>query len=266
MISAVGHETDWTLIDLVADARAPTPTKAAEWAVPKYADLVEQQAKLADRLRISVLRVVDSCRTHLKAAARGLPRLHDLIALPRQRFDAVERRLTAALVANTNAHGKRLARVAPRLQPRLIAIRIERSSQRLQQMEQRARAGLARITGQRRNRFERAGGRLSPELVRGRLVRARDALQARAGMLSSLSYQSVLARGFALVRDVSGATVRSVAQATAAGRLNVQVADGAFEVDVAAVPSASASASEVGKPPRTSVKPKFGPGGQGSLF
>ena len=110
LISAVGHETDWTLIDLAADARAPTPTKAAEWAVPKHSELIEQTGKLALRLGTAVRRAIDGMRTHLRAAARGLPRRSDLLALPRQRFDAVDRRLGRALLANTRAHGTRLAR------------------------------------------------------------------------------------------------------------------------------------------------------------
>src|SRR5690606_32260651 len=84
LISAVGHETDWTLIDLAADARAPTPTKAAEWAVPKHSDLVETTATLALRLVSGMRRVIEGARTHLKAAARGLPRRDELLALPRQ--------------------------------------------------------------------------------------------------------------------------------------------------------------------------------------
>ena len=105
LISAVGHETDWTLIDLVADARAPTPTKAAEWAVPKYGELTEQTGKFGVRLKTAAHRALDGMRTHLRAAARGLPRRQDLVALPRQRFDAIERRLGRALLANARAHG-----------------------------------------------------------------------------------------------------------------------------------------------------------------
>src|SRR5690606_9888832 len=97
LIAAVGHETDWTLIDLAADARAPTPTKAAEWAVPKHSDLVEANTTLGLRLMRSMRRVLEAARAHLKAAARGLPRREDLLALPRQRFDAVEHRLARAL-------------------------------------------------------------------------------------------------------------------------------------------------------------------------
>ncbi|MBS0251063.1 MAG: exodeoxyribonuclease VII large subunit, partial [Proteobacteria bacterium] len=75
LISAVGHETDWTLIDLVADARAPTPTKAAEWAVPKYSELIQNVEKLMLRKRTAVRRAIESARTHLRASARGLPKL-----------------------------------------------------------------------------------------------------------------------------------------------------------------------------------------------
>ena len=82
VISAVGHETDWTLIDLVADARAPTPTKAAEWAVPKFAELAESTDKFGLRLTSAARRSLQSARTDLKAAARGLPRLQDIVATP----------------------------------------------------------------------------------------------------------------------------------------------------------------------------------------
>ncbi len=82
LISAVGHETDWTLIDLVADARAPTPTKAAEWAVPKYSELMSDVADRSQRLRVACRRMLEAARTHLMAAARGLPRPEDLTALP----------------------------------------------------------------------------------------------------------------------------------------------------------------------------------------
>src|SRR5262245_60255692 len=108
VISAVGHETDWTLIDLAADARAPTPTKAAEWAVPKYSELLEQTVKFGLRLGTAARRALEGMRAHLRAAVRGLPRRSDLLALPRQRFDAVERRLGRALLANTRAHAMQL--------------------------------------------------------------------------------------------------------------------------------------------------------------
>ncbi|MGB0085510.1 MAG: exodeoxyribonuclease VII large subunit, partial [Rhodomicrobiaceae bacterium] len=79
VISAVGHETDWTLIDFVADARAPTPTKAAEWAVPKHSELILRMAELRERLRYAIARGIEANRSDLRAAARGLPKPQDLI-------------------------------------------------------------------------------------------------------------------------------------------------------------------------------------------
>src|SRR4029450_9729626 len=111
---------DWTLIDLAADARAPTPTKAAEWAVPKYSELVEQTGKLARRLGIAPRRAPHGMRAPWRAAPRGLPRRSDLLALPRQRYDSVEQRLGRALLANTRAHGVRLTRCTARVQPRRL--------------------------------------------------------------------------------------------------------------------------------------------------
>ncbi len=254
LISAVGHETDWTLIDLVADARAPTPTKAAEWAVPKFSELIDQTSGLGLRLGQAARRTLDAKRTELRAAARGLPRLEDLVALPRQRFDAVDKRLGRALLANTRAHAMRHATVTARLHPRLIENRLHRARDRMETLASRSRDGLGRLAAQRRARLERVSGRLSPEIPRVRIARAGERLEAldvrsrralanrvsawrrlvdsHAKLLGSLSYQSVLKRGFALIRDAEGATVKSIAQAVPGSRIDVEVADGRFAADV----------------------------------
>ena len=176
LISAVGHETDWTLIDHAADARAPTPTKAAEWAVPRHSELTEQTGKLALRLGTAQRRAIDGMRTHLRAAARGLPRRGDLLALPRQRFDAVDRRLGRALLANTRAHGTRLARCASRLTLRLLEARLTRTRDRLDGFGRRANSALARRVAPRRARLERICGRLSPQPIVQRIARCDERL------------------------------------------------------------------------------------------
>jgi len=294
IISAVGHETDWTLIDLAADARAPTPTKAAEWAVPKHAELVVRAGELGQRLRTAVLRRLEEARAHWRAAVRGLPRREDLLALPRQRFDAVEKRLGRALAANTQAHAKRLARIAPRLQPRLLTVRLERAGDRLQRLAAGARDALSRGTAARRARLERLAGRLQPGTVRERLRRAderlaglaarlnraavqfvaerRRALAGQAQLLGSLSYQSVLRRGYALVRDETGRAVRSVTQVRYGERLDVELADGRIPVRAEGGSGAPASTEPVDMSARRSSpaprqgRARSGSGEQGSLF
>ena len=254
LISAVGHETDWTLIDLVADARAPTPTKAAEWAVPKFSELVESNASLALRLVGSMRRVLEAARTHLRAAARGLPRREDLLALPRQRFDATERRLGRALLANTRAHAMQHARISSRLHPRLLEVRLHRSRDRLEALVRHGRDALSRLAGAKRARFERSVGRLNIEVVRGRVDRGTERLTGLSGrlenayrsrlnrerahlsglskLLVSLSYQGVLERGFALLRDAQGRTIRSVGPVAAGDRVQVELADGCLDAEV----------------------------------
>jgi exodeoxyribonuclease VII large subunit len=243
LISAVGHETDWTLIDLVADARAPTPTKAAEWAVPKYSDLIETLEKLQLRKRMAVRRSLADVRTHLKASSRGLPKLQDLIALPRQRFDAVDRRLSRALLANTRAHGTRLARIGGRLTAGPILQKHSRCSERLQVLERRAGRALLNTVAARR----------------------RD-LDGNGALLKSLSYQGVLSRGFALVRDEAGLMVRQARLVAPGAVLSVEFSDARIGVTAdASLPSDETGASQPGGA-KTSRQKTGGRGGQGSLF
>src|SRR5262245_43989437 len=117
LISAVGHETDVTLIDFAADKRAPTPTAAAEMAVPVRADLIAQIDGLARRAAASWLRGMEARRKELRSAARALPTAEALLATARQRLDAATERLPRALGANAHLHHAAFLRVAARLSP-----------------------------------------------------------------------------------------------------------------------------------------------------
>ena len=134
IISAVGHETDWTLIDLVADMRAPTPTGAAEIAVPVKADLEATLASLGARLKAAVLRNFERKRQAARAAARALPSPDQLLALPRRRLDEATSRLGRALSVSVDRKRARLQ--GQRLTPATLSRRINeaRARERLRAM------------------------------------------------------------------------------------------------------------------------------------
>jgi len=257
VISAVGHETDWTLIDHAADVRAPTPTGAAELVVPVKADLEAALARLAARLRGCMSRHGERKREALRAVARALPSIDDLLAMPRRDFDEAASRLSRALAASTEA--KRLRFRGLRLSPALLERRLAEA----------------------RTRLARDAGRVSPEALRRRIALHAEALDrlgrradqsvAIAGerrrvrlaqawrLAETLSHRSVLRRGFALVRDAAGQPVKSAAAVGPGDALAIEFADGSVD----AIASGDAPARPVARKPAR--KPEGG-GGQGSLF
>ena len=184
VISAVGHETDWTLIDYAADVRAPTPTGAAEFAVPVRAELEAMLAGLSARLKACTSRNFDRKRTALRAAARALPSPDTLLALPRRRFDEATSRLERALTVSTERKRARLS--AARLTPATLERRLAEATRHLeragQQLPKCARAN-ARRHGQH---LQAAAARLTPAGLQRRLAEARrsvgrDLQRAQAG-------------------------------------------------------------------------------------
>src|SRR5881394_909940 len=131
LISAVGHETDFTLIDFASDKRAPTPSAAAEMAVPVRIDLLAQIMSKARRALACWQRAQDHRRTELRAASRALPNAEELLAGPRQRLDSCAERLPRALRANAQIHHTQFSRIAGRLAPQLLRTNVERRRVRL---------------------------------------------------------------------------------------------------------------------------------------
>jgi exodeoxyribonuclease VII large subunit len=230
LISAVGHETDTTLIDFVSDRRAPTPTAAAEMAVPVRSELLGQTADLQRRMLRCFSKDMGDRRRHLAQLARVLPRADQLFAQPRQRFDSAAERLPKALLGNLQKHRRAFAEAAALLRPKPIRTHIGVCGERTEVLARR--------------------------LVRSqttRLSEARRHVDALARVLEGLSYRSALERGFALVRGADGTIKRRAAQVASGEALSLTFVDGAVGA-VAAGPAA--------KP-----KPRGkGPGGQGDLF
>src|SRR3569832_2363740 len=124
LISAVGHETDTTLIDFAADVRAPTPTAAAELAVPVRAELLAQTLDMERRALRCFSKGMEDRRRHLVQLARVLPRAESLFATPRQRLDSVSDKLQHALRRNLQIHQVRLGKAGARLGDRMLKDRL----------------------------------------------------------------------------------------------------------------------------------------------
>src|SRR5215468_7486984 len=164
LISAVGHETDVTLIDFVSDRRAPTPTAAAEIAVPVRSELVAGVESLARRVFVCWQRGQENRRTELRAATRALPSADMLLALPRQRLDGAADRLPRALIANAQVHHRAYSRIAGRLIPQTPMNRIKRDQERVASLVTRASQCVRVQRERRRERFLAASVRLAAGL------------------------------------------------------------------------------------------------------
>ncbi|MBY8974869.1 exodeoxyribonuclease VII large subunit [Rhodobacteraceae bacterium NNCM2] len=259
LISAVGHETDTTLIDFVSDLRAPTPTAAAERAVPVRAELMATIADLEARRTRALAGLQDRARQRLGDLVRALPRPERLLEERRQRLDNAVLRL-----------------------PRPVDL-IDRRRDRLEALSERLPNALRRVTSDRRIALTRQAGRLTPGRLRDRLSRSQERLEgwaARLGpayarsdqkradrlaslvrMLATLGYRETLARGYAVVR-ADGAVVADAASVKAGEALEIEFRDGRITTGGAAPSLSTAPAAKKPKP----KSPKPEPGGQGSLF
>ncbi|NWH07528.1 MAG: exodeoxyribonuclease VII large subunit [Alphaproteobacteria bacterium] len=237
LIAAVGHETDTTLIDFAADMRAPTPTAAAELAVPVRAELKAQTLGLEQRLLRGMHRALDQRRTRLQDLTRALPRREDLMASQAQRLDLASTRLAAGLFRLVQRQQTRLAETGAKMTPRLISEAMRRGADRLTDLSRR------QVLATRR-----------------RLENAERALTAAARLAETLSYRATLTRGFAVVRGADGQLRRLAAQIHAGEPLRITFADGD-------APATAASEGEA--MPQPQRRPKTAPprkGGQGTLF
>jgi exodeoxyribonuclease VII large subunit len=290
LISAVGHETDVTLIDFAADKRAPTPTAAAEMAVPVRSELMVEVASLARRATLCWQRGQEMRRNEWRAAARALPSLSELLAVPRQRLDGAAFALPRGLKANTHAHFRRFAGVSARLTVRVLRAQLAQAQHRLTASGERIAHSAQSLMRNRQERFAGLAIRLKAsklsnaqaqrqviardrertlrlaERARRALVTSTQRLSARVAhsgqLLNALSYRGVLARGFALVRDAAGRPLHAAAEVGAGARMSIEFADG--RVDAIADGTRSEATARELKP--ATQKRAAKPVDQGSLF
>jgi exodeoxyribonuclease VII large subunit len=272
LISAVGHETDVTLIDYAADRRAPTPTAAAEMAVPVRAELLVDVDSLARRAFASWWRNQDARRNELRSVARALPDADEVLALPRQRLDHAAAGLVRGLRANAHIHHVSFSRVGARLNAHLLRSNVERRRERYRGLALRLRAGVAANIVVHRTRLLRERDRVTVLAERARravhhLVAVRQARSERgAQLLAAFSYRGVLTRGFALVRDAAGQPLRSAAAVGAGMPIEIEFSDGRIGARAhGSLDSGGAAPERPGEPAKPRPRRGTGPG-QGNLF
>ena len=232
LISAVGHETDWTLIDHAADWRAPTPTAAAEKAVPVRAELMAALDGFARRHGLALRRDLDRKRSEFRALARALPQPEGLLALHRQRLDLAATRLPAALQRGVSLQRTVCERLSRRLADQAPATRVARLATQLTALGGRLGTARATLIGREQARLATRRGQLAQLAQRlGRSVatlvpeRRRDLVQ-RWKLVESLGPQGVLGRGYALVLAADGQVVRSAGAIQPGAPLTLRLADG----------------------------------------
>ncbi|MBV8591635.1 MAG: exodeoxyribonuclease VII large subunit [Acetobacteraceae bacterium] len=246
LISAVGHETDTTLIDYVADRRAPTPTAAAELAIAPRADLVADLQHKSARLLGGLTRMLQERRLALSRAERGLPDLPGFLGTARQRLDDRSERLTLAMQNLLLTRRGALARAGHRLAdlPRMIAGCRERLADRGLRLRlalpgllaarraalglagARLAAGLRHAVSARHAAAHRVLARLTQAPLRAVLREARAHLRGAIARLESVSPEGVLQRGYALVFDNAGRPVTEAASVRPAQLLKLRFAEG----------------------------------------
>ena len=238
IISAVGHETDTTLCDFAADLRAPTPTAAAELAVPVQAELAAFVADLNARQRRALARQLAQAKERLEARSQRLPQPQALLQGQAQRVDDLGERLRRALIHRTEIAGSVLARHAGALRPALLSARVSRERERLD------------------------ARRLRPEVLLQRIEHARGQVEALDRLRRSLDPKAPLQRGYVLVTTPDGHVVRTRKDAASSPTLRLEFADGTLDVSTGETPLPPTSAPRPAPKPRPAARPE----GQQELF
>ena len=251
LISAVGHETDTTLIDFVSDKRAPTPTAAAELAVPVRIELMAWLDQQSARMTTSLSGGLQRRSQRLRDLSRALPRLETLLDGPRQRLDTTGARLGPALMSGVQRRKVRLSEAAGGLRPAAMQRMIENERRRLDALSARMGPALERCVSidQRRQAVSAMAQRVA-DAGQQRVNAARNKIEAMDRLRLTLGYEATLSRGYAVVRG-DGDVVTTKKAAGKAQELEIQFADGRIVVGGKAVPARKAA-------------PK--PTDQGSLF
>jgi exodeoxyribonuclease VII large subunit len=246
VISGVGHETDTTLIDFVADLRAPTPTGAAEMAVPVRDELLLWVREQEQRTLRGMMQRLQTGADRVTGLSRGLPNPRQLLEHATQRLDVATERLEAALPSLLHKKEQRLAALTAGLtSPKAL---LAHAQQRFENVAARMQTALGNLLQSRAQQLNAASGKLNPALMLQGITRHEADMQAYAQrmqrlwqrhlqdkakqveqasrLLDTMDFRKVLSRGYALVRDEAGRVVKDAALIATGQVYQVQFAEG----------------------------------------
>ncbi|KIC44656.1 exodeoxyribonuclease VII large subunit [Ruegeria sp. ANG-S4] len=251
LISAVGHETDTTLIDFVSDRRAPTPTAAAELAVPVRIELLAWTGEQGARLSRAATDAVQRRSQRLTDLSRALPRPDTLLNTPRQRLDLIADRLAPALDRGVQNRRLQVVRLSAHLRPSTLRNVVSSRQEALRNLSSRLSVRpIQRDVALQRQTIAALTDRMHKAQV-SRLDRLRQKVDATDRLRETLSYKATLDRGYAVIR-AEGDVITTKAEASKHPALDIEFADGTLSTGAPAKPAAK--------------KPKPPTPDQGSLF
>jgi len=203
LISAVGHETDTTLIDYASDLRAPTPTAAAEYAVPVRADLMGWLSSMDERRVRSLSSNLETKRQRLKDLSRGLPLPTELVAMQAQRLDSISDRLPRALSIVSNNKRSLLLQTSAGLRPQVLKFKLVERTELINRFVKNIKSNM-----------------------KIKIQHHQSALEGLERIRQTLGYEATLRRGYTVVRDQDGKLVTSVKKAEIKKVLEIEFQDG----------------------------------------
>ena len=233
VISAVGHETDFTICDFVADLRAPTPSAAAELVIHSKQGLSEKllafRKRLAQAMNYKLLRANNELSSLVQHAV--FVRMQDMIARRQQRLDDLVFRLAQSQASILKRNGRRIDALEVQLRRHDMRVRTGVMRRQLESRSTDLHGAISRILLARRNQLERLSTALrsAPETI---LLRQRSRWERVHSSLEALSPKAILARGYALVFDANGQLIKQASQLKTGDQVRTLLGEGEFAAQV----------------------------------